>query len=37
MPPWPSPGEPTQEAIRFYERVCTHLQETIEALRTGSQ
>jgi hypothetical protein len=37
MPPWPTPGEPTESAIRFYEGVTTHLRETIGRLRAGPQ
>lgn len=37
MPPWPTPGEPTEEVIRFYEDVAAHVQETIAALRAGNQ
>lgn len=37
MPPWPTPGEPTEKAIRFYQDVAAHLQETIAALRAGNQ
>jgi hypothetical protein len=37
MPPWPTLGEPTEAAIRFYEDVAAHLQETIAALRAGNQ
>lgn len=35
MPPWPTPGEPTESAIRFYEGIAAHVAETIESLRSG--
>jgi hypothetical protein len=34
MPPWPTPGEPTQEVIRFYETVAARLNAQIAALRS---
>jgi hypothetical protein len=33
MPPWPAPGEPTADAIRYYEGVAAHLAGRIAALR----
>ncbi len=30
-------AEPTERAIRFYEEVADHLQETIAAPRAGNQ
>lgn len=37
MPPWPTPGEPSEKVIRFYEDVAAHLQRTIATLRAGNQ
>jgi len=34
LPPWPTPGEPTQTVIGFYEGVKNHLAEVIDRLKT---
>ena len=35
MPPAPTPGEPTNKAIRFYEGVRDHLDDVIGRLQRG--
>ena len=35
MPPWPTPGDSTEAAIQFYERMAAHLDDQIQALRSG--
>ena len=35
LPPWPTPGEPTEKVVQFYEGIRDHLDGIVDRLKRG--